>query len=140
MLDDHLYAEAKKFAAETGRTFSSVVEDALREALSRRAPPTVVNVSGFLCSKAEGVCSPASIWTIPPPSWTGWKAWMVLIDVNVFVYAYRPDSPDHGLFLTPTWRRWRPSRAASGSPPIAITAGVLALSLSGRIRWCSFQS
>jgi hypothetical protein len=35
-LDDHLLAEAKKIAAESGRTLTSVLEDALRESLARR--------------------------------------------------------------------------------------------------------
>jgi len=35
-LDDKLLAEAKKCAAETGRTLTAVLEDALRESLSRR--------------------------------------------------------------------------------------------------------
>ena len=34
-LDDQLLAEAKAAAARTGRTLTEVVEDALREALSR---------------------------------------------------------------------------------------------------------
>ena len=43
-LDDHLLREAKQFAARTGRTLTAVIEDALREALSRsqkrpRRPP-----------------------------------------------------------------------------------------------------
>ena len=37
-LDDSLLAEAKKHAAETGRTLTALLEDALRETLSRRAP------------------------------------------------------------------------------------------------------
>jgi Bacterial antitoxin of type II TA system, VapB len=37
-LPDELVSQAKKAAAESGRTFTAVVEDALREALSRRAP------------------------------------------------------------------------------------------------------
>ena len=36
-LDDRVLAEAKKYAAETGRTLTSVLEDALRELLARRA-------------------------------------------------------------------------------------------------------
>lgn len=36
-LDEHLLAEAKKFAAESGRTLTSVLEDALRDTLSRRS-------------------------------------------------------------------------------------------------------
>jgi hypothetical protein len=35
-LDDHLLADAKKIAAESGRTLTSVLEDALRESLARR--------------------------------------------------------------------------------------------------------
>jgi hypothetical protein len=36
-LDDRLLTSAKKLAAETGRTLTSVLEDALRESLARRA-------------------------------------------------------------------------------------------------------
>jgi hypothetical protein len=35
-LDERLLAEAKKHAAETGRTLTAVLEDALRETLARR--------------------------------------------------------------------------------------------------------
>lgn len=35
-LDERLLAEAKKYAAESGRTLTSVLEDALRQALARR--------------------------------------------------------------------------------------------------------
>jgi hypothetical protein len=35
-LDEHLLAEAKKHAAETGRTLTAVIEESLREALARR--------------------------------------------------------------------------------------------------------
>jgi len=35
-LDERLLASAKKLAAESGRTLASVLEDALREALTRR--------------------------------------------------------------------------------------------------------
>ena len=35
-LDDHILAEAKKIAAESGRTLTLVLEDALRESLARR--------------------------------------------------------------------------------------------------------
>lgn len=38
-LDEALAAEVKQLAARTGRTFSAVVEDALRESLRRRAAP-----------------------------------------------------------------------------------------------------
>lgn len=36
-LDEHLLAQAKRRAAETGRTLTAVLEDALRESLQRRA-------------------------------------------------------------------------------------------------------
>lgn len=36
-LDERLLAEAKKRAAETGRTLTAVLEDALRESLARRS-------------------------------------------------------------------------------------------------------
>jgi hypothetical protein len=38
-LDERLLAEAKKYAAETGRTLTSVLSDALRETLARRRAP-----------------------------------------------------------------------------------------------------
>jgi Bacterial antitoxin of type II TA system, VapB len=38
-LPDELFQEAKRFAAATGRTFTSVVEDALRATLARRDEP-----------------------------------------------------------------------------------------------------
>lgn len=37
-LDDQLLREAKKTAAETGRTLTAVIEDALRQALAARPP------------------------------------------------------------------------------------------------------
>jgi hypothetical protein len=35
-LDEHLLAQAKRRAAETGKTLTAVLEDALRESLARR--------------------------------------------------------------------------------------------------------
>ena len=35
-LDDQLLADAKRYAAETNRTLTALVEDALREVLARR--------------------------------------------------------------------------------------------------------
>ena len=37
-LDENLLAEAKKHAAESGKTLTSLLEEALRESLSRRKP------------------------------------------------------------------------------------------------------
>ena len=36
-LDEHLLAEVKEYAAESGRTLTSVLEDALRDTLARRS-------------------------------------------------------------------------------------------------------
>jgi Arc/MetJ family transcription regulator len=38
-LDDHLLADAKKHAAESGKTLTYVLEQALRESLARRSVP-----------------------------------------------------------------------------------------------------
>ena len=38
-LDERLLREAKQFAAREGRTLTAVIEDALRQFLSRRAAP-----------------------------------------------------------------------------------------------------
>ena len=35
-LDEHLLSEAKKYAAESGKTLTAVLEQALRESLARR--------------------------------------------------------------------------------------------------------
>ena len=37
-LDENLLAEAKKLAAESGKTLTSLLEEALRESLARRKP------------------------------------------------------------------------------------------------------
>jgi len=39
-LDDALFADVKRLAADTGRTLTGVVEEALREALARRRSRT----------------------------------------------------------------------------------------------------
>lgn len=38
-LDDQLLRDTKRLAAETGRTLTAVIEDALRETLARRRQP-----------------------------------------------------------------------------------------------------
>jgi Arc/MetJ family transcription regulator len=39
-LDEHLLAQAKQYAAASGKTLTAVLEDALREALARRKATT----------------------------------------------------------------------------------------------------
>ena len=54
-LDDQLLLEAKKHAAQTGRTLNTVIEDALREALARTEvtrPQTRIPLKTF---KGRGV-------------------------------------------------------------------------------------
>ncbi len=48
-IDDRLLVEAKKYAAETGRTLAGVIEDALREKLRarREARPHPVRLTVF---------------------------------------------------------------------------------------------
>jgi hypothetical protein len=53
-LDDQLLAEAERAAANTGRTLSAVVEDALREALARRPRPTKAEPIRLLTDKGDG--------------------------------------------------------------------------------------
>lgn len=38
-LDDELLKRAKRFAADTGRSLTALIEDALRETMARRSPP-----------------------------------------------------------------------------------------------------
>lgn len=38
-LDPHLMAEARKFARDTGRTLTRLIEEALREKIAQRAQP-----------------------------------------------------------------------------------------------------
>ena len=51
-LDDHLLKSAKKYAHETGKSLTAVIEDALRQVLSRRTvkqarkPVKLTTVSG----------------------------------------------------------------------------------------------
>ena len=40
-LDEHLLREAKQYAAESGRTLTSLIEDALREAVARHRRPAI---------------------------------------------------------------------------------------------------
>lgn len=38
-IEDHLLAQLRQSAAQSGRTITAIVEDALREWLARRVPP-----------------------------------------------------------------------------------------------------
>jgi hypothetical protein len=54
-LDDALLSEAKRFAAETGQSLTSVIEDALREKLMRRKAPAKTAKATFPTFKGRGV-------------------------------------------------------------------------------------
>ena len=95
-LNDGLFRQVKRLAAETHRTLTAVFEDALREMLARRQksgrarpePSPVFHGRGF---------SPAWTWITARACWISWRAGMVLIDVNILLYAFRSDSPPQGL-------------------------------------------
>lgn len=54
-LDDHLLAQAKRQAADTGKTLTAVFEDALRESLARRASPVKAKPIRLKTFKGDGV-------------------------------------------------------------------------------------
>ena len=54
-LDDRVLADAKKYAAETGRTLTSVLEDALRETLARRSTSAKRKTVRLKTVKGNGV-------------------------------------------------------------------------------------
>lgn len=54
-LDERLLAEAKKHAAETGRTLSSLLEGALKEALARRRSQVKSKPIRLRTFKGDGV-------------------------------------------------------------------------------------
>jgi hypothetical protein len=54
-LDESLLAAAKKYAAESGRTLTSVLADALRETLSRRTEPGERKPIRLRTMKGDGV-------------------------------------------------------------------------------------
>lgn len=54
-LDPHLLAQAKKHAAETGKTLTAVLEQALRESLARRSLPTKTKPLRLKTVKGSGV-------------------------------------------------------------------------------------
>jgi hypothetical protein len=54
-LDERLLAEAKQYAAESGRTLTSVLADALRETLARRRAPGKRKTVHLRTVKGNGV-------------------------------------------------------------------------------------
>lgn len=54
-LDERLLVEAKKFAAESGRTLTAVLADALRETLGRRRAPGKRKLVRLRTVKGSGV-------------------------------------------------------------------------------------
>lgn len=54
-LDERLLVEAKKFAAESGRTLTAVLADALRETLGRRRVPNKRKPVRLRTVKGNGV-------------------------------------------------------------------------------------
>ena len=54
-VDDHLLAQAKRHAVETGKTLTAVFEDALRESLARRASAAKAKPIRLKTFKGDGV-------------------------------------------------------------------------------------
>lgn len=54
-MDERLLAEAKKYAVESGRTLTAVLEDALREALARRRRAVKRELVRLTTAKGDGV-------------------------------------------------------------------------------------
>jgi predicted transcriptional regulator len=54
-LDEHLLAQAKKLAAESGKTLTAVLEQALRESLARRNVQSKAKVVRLKTVKGGGV-------------------------------------------------------------------------------------
>jgi hypothetical protein len=54
-LDERLLAEVKKYAAESGRTLTAVLEDALRETLARRRARTRAKSVRLKTVKGTGI-------------------------------------------------------------------------------------
>jgi len=54
-LDERLLAQAKKYAAESGRTLTSVLEEALREKLARRRVRAGTQPVRLRTANGEGV-------------------------------------------------------------------------------------
>jgi len=54
-VDDHLLAQAKRHAAETGKTLTDVFGDALRESLARRASAAKAKPIRLRTFKGDGV-------------------------------------------------------------------------------------
>lgn len=54
-LDDHLHAEAKKHAAESGQTLTLALEQALRESLARRGARASAPAGATEDRQARGV-------------------------------------------------------------------------------------
>ena len=56
-LDDRLLADTKKLAAESGRTLTAVIEDALREVVGRRRKPGRAVRPKFTTFRGKGLCA-----------------------------------------------------------------------------------
>jgi hypothetical protein len=91
-LDDQLLRSAKRFAHDTGKSLTAVIEDALRQVLSRRTAKQPRHAVTLTTAPVEASFL-ASIWTVPQPFSRTWNGPVVLVDVNVLVDAHRQDSP-----------------------------------------------
>lgn len=56
-LDDRLLADTKKLAADSGRTLTAVIEDALREVVGRRRKARPAARPKFTTFRGKGLCA-----------------------------------------------------------------------------------
>ena len=87
--------QAKALAARQRRTLTSVVEEAIRRLLHDSSQPERRGRVDLPISGARADPSRVSTSTTPRPCSTGWTTPVLLVDVNVLVYAYRSDTNDH---------------------------------------------
>ena len=100
-IDDDVLRGAKKLALETDRTLTAVIEDALREVLVRRSERAKRRPVRLPTFGGEGLQPGVDLddsAALPRPDG---RHGMILVDVNVLVYAFRRDSAGHG-----DYRKW----------------------------------
>src|SRR5687768_8866442 len=122
-LDEDLLHEVKRVAAEERTTLTALLEEALRSC--SRAVGRAAHGAGYRSPRMRGGgYSRAWTSTTPRRCSISWTAAMLLVDVNVLVYAFRVDAPDHAAY-----RRWLESVIAGPSP-----FGLADVVLSGFLR------
>ena len=110
-LDDRLLADAKRYAAQSGRTLTSLIDEGLRDVLARRgAPSPAASVklptggSGRVAARRQARQQRRAARSHGPGA-------VILPDVNVLVYSYREDMAEHDRY-----RGWLDDVVNAGRP------------------------